>query len=280
MNLAVNARDAMPGGGHLLIKTEATAIDGEALAAYPELTAGPYLALTVADTGCGMSGEVLEHAFDPFFTTKDVGKGTGLGLASVYGVITQHRGTVRVTSEPGAGTSFRILLPVVNRPITAARPTHLGPHARDGETILLAEDEPLVRDLMVRTLEHAGYRTICVSDGEEALAAFQSLHSQISLVMLDLVMPRLGGREVYGQMRAIDPQVKVIFTSAYDLETAHLGIVEDEHLRFVQKPCDAPVLLHVLREVLDGSVAGPANDSAVAVPVDVLPSVTAAGSLR
>ena len=160
MNLSVNARDAMPGGGQLLIKTESLLL-GENAAGYPELTPGPYLCLTVADTGCGMTADVLEHAFDPFFTTKEVGKGTGLGLASVYGVVTQHRGTVRVYSEPGLGTSFRILLPVVSRPVESVRPTGVAPRARDHETVLLAEDEPLVRDLTTRALEAAGYRTIC-----------------------------------------------------------------------------------------------------------------------
>jgi PAS domain S-box-containing protein len=267
MNLAVNARDAMPRGGQLLIKTAAIHIDGNALADYPELTPGEYLTLTVSDTGCGMTAEVLKHAFDPFFTTKEVGKGTGLGLPSVYGVVTQHRGTVRVTSTPGRGTCFTILLPIVNRPTSVLTPQRLSPQAREGETILLAEDEPLVRDLMQRTLERAGYRTICVSDGEEALEVFQSLESEISLVMLDLVMPRVSGREVYASMRAIDPEIKVIFTSAYDLETAQLGIVEDESLRFVQKPCDAPVLLRVLREMLDGS--RPGTSSQTSLPADV-----------
>jgi PAS domain S-box-containing protein len=277
MNLAVNARDAMPHGGQLLIKTAAVQIDGNSLADYPELTPGEYLALTVSDTGCGMTDEVLKHAFDPFFTTKEVGKGTGLGLPCVYGVVTQHRGTVRVASTPGRGTLFTILLPIVNRPTVVQAPQRLGPQAREGETILLAEDEPLVRDLMERTLEHAGYRTICVSDGEEALEVFQSLQSEISLVMLDLVMPRVSGREVYASMRAIDPDIKVIFTSAYDLESAQLGIVEEKRLRFVQKPCDAPVLLRILREMLDVNRPGTSSEPSLAAdprPSQQLPAAT------
>jgi nitrogen-specific signal transduction histidine kinase/ActR/RegA family two-component response regulator len=250
MNLSINARDAMPTGGRLLIKTESLLLT-EAASDWHELPAGRYLCLTVADTGCGMTPEVLEHAFDPFFTTKEVGQGTGLGLASVYGVVTQHRGTVRVHSDPGKGTSFKILLPVVERPPMVGETSHIAPRARDHETVLLAEDEPLVSALATRALEAAGYRVICAADGAEALAEFELRHEQIALVMLDVVMPRLNGREVYQRMRQIDPHVKVIFSSAYDLETAHLGFIGDHGLRFVQKPCEPAELLQTVRDVID-----------------------------
>ena len=251
MNLAVNARDAMPGGGQLLIKTERVELSSAAVAIYPGLSPGSYVALTVSDTGCGMTPDVLEHAFDPFFTTKDVGQGTGLGLASVYGVVTQHRGTIRVYSEPGIGTSFKVLLPVVTRSVEHSASPTIGPRARHHELILVAEDEPLVRDLTVRTLERAGYRTLYATDGRDALDIFERRRDEISLVMLDVVMPRLNGHEVYQRMREVSPGIRVIFTSAYDLETAQLGFIGDHGLRFVQKPCGPAALLQTIREVLD-----------------------------
>ncbi len=252
MNLAVNARDAMPNGGQLLIKTERFVLGKSNNVTYPELLPGAYFSLTVSDTGCGMSSEVIRHAFDPFFTTKEVGKGTGLGLASVYGVVTQHRGAIRVYSEPKIGTSFKILLPLVERPAEIVQTmTPSFPRAVGNETILVAEDEPLVRDLAIRVLEHAGYKTISASDGLDALETFRKHQAEVSLVMLDVVMPRMNGHEVYQRMRLLSPSVKVVFSSAYDLETAQLGFICDHGLRFVQKPCDAVVLLQAIRDVLD-----------------------------
>jgi signal transduction histidine kinase len=251
MNLCVNARDAMPDGGQLLIKTERILLDDETCAAYPDLAPGNYLALTVSDTGCGMSSEVLQQAFDPFYTTKEVGKGTGLGLATIYGVVAQHKGTVRVYSEPGVGTAFKILLPTVNRLARpSAKPTAVG-QAQPGETILVAEDEPLVRELAVRALTAAGYRTLDAADGAEALSLFAAQPCEISLVLLDVVMPCMNGHEVYEQMRLLKGDVKIIFTSAYDVETARLGFIDRQGLRFLHKPFDGADLLPMVREVLD-----------------------------
>lgn len=255
MNLCVNARDAMPDGGQLLIKTEAIVLDEQSCAAYPDLSPGGYLALTVSDTGCGMTSDVLQQAFDPFFTTKEVGQGTGLGLATIYGLVAQHKGTVRVYSEPGVGTAFKILLPTVDR-ITnqSAMPTSVQP-ARLGETILVAEDEPLVRDLAIRALTTAGYRTLAAVDGAEALSLFEAQPYEISLVLLDVVMPKMNGHAVYEQMRQVKPDVKAIFTSAYDVETSQLGFIGQNGLRFLQKPFDWAVLLQMVREVLDYEAA-------------------------
>ncbi len=252
INLCVNARDAMPSGGQLLIKTEPVVLDKRSVTVYPNLEPGRYLALTISDTGCGMTKDVLEHAFDPFYTTKEVGQGTGLGLSAVYGVVTQHKGTVRVYSEPGVGTSVKVMLPVIEGPVESDEKPPAVPGARPSETILVAEDEPLVRELAVRTLSSAGYQTIQAADGAEALHEFESRPHEISLVLLDVVMPGMNGHDVYQRMRLLDPDVKAIFTSAYDVEAAQIGFIGDAGLRFVQKPCESTVLLQAVREVLDG----------------------------
>ncbi|REK12240.1 MAG: PAS domain S-box protein [Planctomycetota bacterium] len=251
INLCVNARDAMPEGGRLLIQTEEVDLDEADCTHFPELSPGHYLTLVVSDTGCGMAPEVLEHIFDPFFTTKEVGKGTGLGMATVYGVVSQHRGTVRVESTPGGGTAVTIYLPTVEPQPPLEDTADISPPARHGETVLVAEDDPLVRELTERTLGSAGYRTISADDGAEAVRIFEARRHEISLVLLDVVMPRINGHEVYRQMRLIDPNVKAIFASAYDLETAQLGFIGDQGLRFVQKPADPAELLKTVREVLD-----------------------------
>lgn len=251
MNLAINARDAMSEGGRLLIRTQRVALDDQGASLYPNLKAGEFLRLVVSDTGCGMSSDVLEHAFEPFFTTKEVGRGTGLGLASVYGVVTQHQGAIHVESEPGEGTTLEILLPLVEGACRAAGVRADSFEAGGRETILLAEDEPLVRDLVVRKLEAAGYRVLAAQDGAQALEMFVANRRQIKLVILDVVMPRMGGREVYERMREIESTVKVIFASAYDAETAGLEYLERSGLRFIQKPAGGPTLLAAIREVLD-----------------------------
>lgn len=172
MNLAINARDAMPPGGRLLIRTEAVTLDERGASRFTNLRAGQFLRLVISDTGCGMSSEVLEHAFEPFFTTKEVGCGTGLGLASVYGVVTQHRGAIRVTSRVGEGTTLEILFPLVE---STPGETAKAPALQDiggRETILLAEDEPLVRELVVRNLETAGYQVLAAEDGQQAFEPF------------------------------------------------------------------------------------------------------------
>jgi two-component system, NtrC family, sensor kinase len=257
MNLCVNARDAMPSGGHLLIKTDNLTLDREHYAHFSDLEPGRYLMLTVSDTGCGMAPEVLQHAFEPFSTTKDVGKGTGLGLANVYGVVRQHKGTVRVSSTPGVGTTFNIYLPTVDHFVddpsvvesSASRESHC--HLGNREVILVAEDEESVRELTIRALNEAGYQTLAACDGVEALTAFEAHRDDISLTVLDVMMPRMNGREVYQHMKLLDPDVNAIFCSAYDLETAQLGFIAEQGLRFLQKPFDTATLLRVVHDVLE-----------------------------
>jgi two-component system, cell cycle sensor histidine kinase and response regulator CckA len=251
MNLCVNARDAMPQGGKLLIKTENLVVSDELSELRRDLEPGRYLALSVTDNGCGMSAETKEHIFEPFFTTKGVGKGTGLGLPMVYGVVRQHKGTVRVYSELGLGTSFRIYLPTVDRghSTLVERPQR---NSRGGnETILVAEDDPMVRDLAARILQRAGYHTIIAADGAEALQRFEEHHESISLAMLDMVMPRLSGREVYQKIKASKPQMQFVFCSGYDPDMADAESLPKQALRIVQKPFEPEKLLDIIRDALD-----------------------------
>ncbi|HEY5315404.1 MAG TPA: ATP-binding protein, partial [Pirellulales bacterium] len=190
MNLCVNARDAMPTGGHLLVKTEHLVLDGGYCELHADVQPGRYTVLTVGDSGCGISRENIQHIFEPFFTTKEVGKGTGLGLATVYGVVQQHKGTVRVYSELGIGTTFRVYLPSTENTIALEEQRPPDPRASGVELILVAEDEPLVRNLAVRILQGAGYQTLVARDGEEALQLFKTRESEISLALLDVVMPK------------------------------------------------------------------------------------------
>jgi two-component system cell cycle sensor histidine kinase/response regulator CckA len=251
MNLCVNARDAMPQGGQITIKTAEIVLNDAYCDAHGDIQPGRYLVLTVADTGAGMPLDVQEHIFEPFFTTKEVGKGTGLGLSMVYGVVKQHHGAIRVYSELGLGTTFRIYLPTVEQPATDAvgRPEYS--IYCGGETILVAEDDPLVRNLTVRILEDAGYETITAADGAEALELFEANAERVSLALLDVVMPRLGGKEVFHKLKAIRPGIQAVFCSGYDPEMEQVGFVLEDHFRLIHKPVNPEVLLATVREALD-----------------------------
>jgi PAS domain S-box-containing protein len=251
MNLCVNARDAMPQGGMLLIKTENLILTENDEDLCRDLELGRYLVLSVADTGCGISPQHKERIFEPFFTTKGIGKGTGLGLPMVYGVVRQHQGTIRVDSEVGMGTTFRIYLPTIDHLVkqdeSESRQQTLGGH----ETILVAEDDPMVRDVAVRILNRAGYQTITAVDGQHALDLFEENREDIALAVLDVVMPRLGGREVYQKIKASKPEMQVVFCSGYDPAMAGLDCTMEKSLRIVQKPFDAEKLLTIIRDALD-----------------------------
>jgi signal transduction histidine kinase/ActR/RegA family two-component response regulator len=251
MNLCINSRDAMPRGGKLLIKTENLELSDDLSELRRDLEPGRYLVLSVSDNGCGMEPEVRDRIFEPFFTTKDVGKGTGLGLPMVYGIVRQHRGTVRVYSELGMGTSFRIYLPVVDKPVdstqSAARSSPRGGH----ETILVAEDDPMVRDIAVRILERAGYRTLTAADGLEAVELFERYQDEIALAVVDMVMPRLSCREVYRKFKASRPDTQVIFCSGYDPDLTGVEEPPGHAAQIVQKPFDPERLLDIIRVALD-----------------------------
>jgi CheY-like chemotaxis protein len=251
LNLCLNARDAMPNGGTLLLRTAAAEL-AEPLADH-HFQAGPgrYVVFSVSDTGQGMSADAQRHVYEPFFTTKGLGKGTGLGLSLAYGVLQQHKGAIQFHSRPGEGTTFDVYVPCGSQaPETAAAaPRQQAPRGK--ETILVAEDEPLVRDLAVRVLRHSGYTVLTAADGAEALRAFQEHCRDISLVILDAVLPKLSGREVCARIKTGRPDAKVLFASGYDPETAQSDFIAEQRLRLIEKPFTADALLRAVREVLD-----------------------------
>jgi PAS domain S-box-containing protein len=255
LNLCINARDAMPAGGTLAIGTQNIVFDEAYCEIHPDTKPGRYLILSVADTGCGMSHETQQHLFEPFYTTKEVGQGTGLGLALVYGGVQQHGGTIQVDSELCVGTTFRLYLPTVDHAPDVPEPASPdGPAAAGGrETILIAEDEPLICDLLVRILSGAGYHVLTAAGGEEAIFVFEANSPQIVLVLLDLVMPKMDGRAVYQRIKMLNPSVKVIFCSGYDPDDDRDGFITEEGLRLVQKPFHPAVLLKTVREALDAA---------------------------
>jgi two-component system cell cycle sensor histidine kinase/response regulator CckA len=261
LNLAVNARDAMPSGGRLTIGTEAlelheTAPDPRAAV----LPAGPYVMLTVADTGSGMDEETRARAFEPFFTTKETGKGSGLGLAMVYGIVQQSGGHVYIDSTPGEGTTVRVYLPRVTAlaDVTAdATPaaTPLNGH----ETILMVEDDDLVRQISVLTLERQGYQVLVARDGAEALARAHEYQGPIHLLITDVIMPRLSGQDLAASLRASFPRLRVLYISGYaDEGLARHGVV-DPDASFLEKPFVATALAAKVREVLGRPVAAPVD---------------------
>jgi signal transduction histidine kinase/CheY-like chemotaxis protein len=248
INLCVNARDAMPRGGTIEIETRLLEASDPGLAGKAWAERERYGELVVRDSGEGIPPDVIDHIFEPFFTTKEEGQGTGLGLSTVYGVVHQHGGQVEIETEPGRGTAFHIYLPVVGGPAQRLE-REAAPHARggSGELVLIAEDDERVRFLTERILRQAGYMTISASDGEEALQRFEEQADEIAAVVLDVIMPRLGGVEIHETIRSRRPDVPVIFCSGY---TANL--LEDELLlnpdtNFLRKPYTASELLATLQ---------------------------------
>jgi PAS domain S-box-containing protein len=249
MNLAVNARDAMPRGGILSLRTECVELTGELLDA--ALKPGPYVRITVSDTGCGIDEITRQRIFEPFFTTKEVGKGTGLGLSIVYGIIKQHGGEVTVYSEIGKGTTFKIYLPQVKSCTTSREIEPLVPVVGGTETILLAEDNDAVRGFMVLALEDSGYHVIEAQDGEDALAKYRANSDRIHLMLMDVVMPRMNGREVYDVIRKEGGQVRVLFSSGYTSDIIEQEGIVEEGVGFLAKPVTVQALLGKVREALD-----------------------------
>jgi CheY-like chemotaxis protein len=243
----------MPGGGKITIETENALIDESYARIYPWARAGQYVLLSVTDTGCGMNEATREHMFEPFFTTKEEGQGTGLGMATTYGIIKQHSGMIHVYSEVGKGTTVRIYLPLDERNPSAVDQKTISPVRGGTEGILLAEDDEAVRDLAVRVLERAGYRVFTAVDGLEAIRVFSAHADEISLALLDVVMPTLNGREAYERIGEIKPGVRVLFTSGYSADAIHTKFVLDEGLELIQKPYGAESLLGKVREILDES---------------------------
>jgi polar amino acid transport system substrate-binding protein len=250
MNLATNARDAMPGGGSLRIETAVASVAGADMAAHGIDVPGTYAYVTVSDTGKGMDHALLEHIFEPFFTTKEVDKGTGLGLSIVYGIVKKHRGFVTVYSEPGQGTSFKLYFPLSRSERPAARREEPAALPAGHETILLVEDEQSVRAVVKALLEEYGYAVLEAVDGEDAVRVFRENCDRVQLVISDLIMPKKNGREAYREMKLIRPGIKAIFTSGYTADIiTHKGLME-EGVEFLAKPVNLAELLRKLREVL------------------------------
>jgi PAS domain S-box-containing protein len=252
LNLAVNARDAMPRGGRLTIVTRAVTLDEGAAHARPGVRPGPYALLEVADTGCGMVPEVRAHIFEPFFTTKGPGKGTGLGLAVVHGIVQQAGGHIEVSSEPGAGTAVAIYLPLVGQPARSGKSFAGPPPApRGSETVLLVEDDGAVRALARHVLLGAGYAVLEAGNGEEALRVGAEHRGAIHLLVTDVVMPDMGGRQLAERLLGLRPEMRVLYVSGYtDDAVVRHGVLEDE-VHFLPKPFLPDALAHKVREVLD-----------------------------
>jgi CheY-like chemotaxis protein len=251
LNLAVNARDAMPDGGTLIIETANTELDDEYASRHAEVVAGPYVMLAVSDTGTGMTRETQARIFEPFFTTKERGKGTGLGLPTVYGIVRQAGGHVWVYSEPGRGTTFKVYLPRVEGAVSAPRaPEEASAEGGGGATVLLVEDDDVVRTLTRRTLERIGYAVVEARGGAEAIALCGEGRAAPDVVLTDVVMPGMGGRELVGRLREGNPSLRALFMSGYTEETvAALGDVGPAD-GFLQKPFSPDRLRAKLREVL------------------------------
>ncbi|MGO9014917.1 MAG: PAS domain S-box protein [Dissulfurispiraceae bacterium] len=251
VNLAANARDAMPEGGHLVIQTDAVNVNSRYAEEHFFENTGMYAVLTVSDTGVGMDQWTKENMFEPFFTTKEVGKGTGLGLSMVYGIIEQHNGNIKVCSDAGRGTTFKIYLPLAQtKRKTIHEPVQTLPVGK-GETIILAEDESQVRKSMTSILQKNGYRIIEAVNGEDAVRKFKENIGAVSLVLLDVIMPLKNGREAHEEIKGIDPGIKTIFMSGYTDDIISKDGILEEGFDFVSKPINPDALMRKIRDVLD-----------------------------
>jgi two-component system, cell cycle sensor histidine kinase and response regulator CckA len=253
MNMAINAHDAMPNGGKLMLETADVTFDQESVVRYPELNHGDYVMLAITDNGIGMSADVKARVFEPFFSTKEVGQGTGLGLSTCYGIIKQSGGHISVYSEPGRGTTFKIYLPQVVQQLNVSiqRPGSPG-LPRGTETILLVEDDPALLEMAASLLRRLGYTVLAAANGIEALSLKQQRNvGHVDLLFTDLVMPHMGGKELSERVRATNPYTRVLFTSAYtENAVIHQGAL-NQGLSLLQKPFTPSALAHKLREVLD-----------------------------
>ncbi|MDD4356858.1 MAG: response regulator [Smithellaceae bacterium] len=256
MNLATNARDAMPDGGLIIIATNMMDINQEFVQANGYGRTGSYAQITVADMGKGMDQQTLEKIFEPFFTTKEQGKGTGLGMTIVYNIISRHNGFITVESEPGRGTRVRILLPIIET-VESVHGNKMEEFIDQGRarTILVAEDDSGVRDLITTILTERGYQVIGAADGVEAVSLFRENKEKVALVMLDGIMPKKNGREAYREIRAIKPEMKVIFMSGYSENMLDFDHLQDRKIHFLQKPVLPLDILRKIQELL-----GPENN--------------------
>jgi CheY-like chemotaxis protein len=253
MNLAINAKDAMPEGGRLVIEARNVSLEEEYCKSHVGATPGEYVVLSMADTGHGMDRKTLTRIFEPFFTTKEPGKGTGLGLAVVYGVVKGHDGHIMCYSEPGEGTIFKIYLPVIERGVEAAEPSEAEGAVRGGnEVILLVDDEQPVLKLGERIFRSSGYTVLTALDGERALEIYRHQKELIHVVILDLIMPGMGGKRCLEELAKVNPEVKVIIASGFSTDGGERGLMAAGARGYVHKPYEIRQMLRVIRDVLDG----------------------------
>jgi PAS domain S-box-containing protein len=251
LNLAVNARDAMPRGGKLTIETGHANLDEAYVKSHLTAKTGRYVMLAVSDTGTGMDAETQQHIFEPFFTTKEVGKGTGLGLATVYGIVKQSSGDIWVYSEPGKGTTFKIYLPIAEDAASPEAEPHTTDIPQGQGTILLVEDEELVRNLAGEILRMKGYQVLTAANGVEALRVCNEYAGRIDLMVTDVVMPQMGGRELAERIRSVRPETKVLYMSGYTDDAIVRHGILDDHVSFIQKPFSPDLFALKVREVLE-----------------------------
>ena len=251
LNLATNARDAMSEGGSLFISTELTNIDERFIKTYGYGRAGEYALITVSDTGSGIDQKIKEKIFEPFFSTKEVGKGTGLGLSMVYGIVKQHNGYINVYSEAGRGTTFRIYLPSMREESHKEKEPDATDLKGGTETILLAEDDFPVKKYIRELLEGVGYTVIEAGDGKEVLEVFSKYKDTIKMLILDLIMPKMNGKEVFAAIRELNPQVKALFISGYSADILHQKKIVEDGYDVISKPVSSAKLLTKVREVLE-----------------------------
>ena len=249
MNLALNARDAMPDGGRLTIETEQVVVNGDYRRVHPWAKPGRYVLMTVSDTGAGMTPEVLARVFEPFYSTKPAGEGTGLGLAMVWSIVQQHDGMIHAYSEVGMGTSFKVYFPAAEQIASRVGTKIVGPVPGGVESILVADDAPAVLQLLQRVLEGAGYRVVAVPDGAEAVRVATT--RTFDLYLMDAVMPRLDGRQACERIRAIQPDARFLFASGYGAEALPVAFLRDMAVDTIAKPLDPDTLLRAVRAALD-----------------------------
>jgi PAS domain S-box-containing protein len=253
-NLVVNSRDAMPDGGRLFIETKDVELDESHIAQHPDIKVGPYVMLAVSDSGCGMTPEVIARIFEPFFTTKELGKGTGLGLGTVHGIVKQSGGSIYVCSEPGRGTTFEVYLPRLEGTAEMVITEPLGAEMSLGdETILVVEDEERLRSLVCEVLRGLGYKVLAATDGEDALRVSEAYEGPIHLVVTDLIMPKLGGRELAGHLTKLRPTLQVLYMSGYTDDRTFAEGVFSNQIQFLQKPVAKVDLAQKVRRVLDAA---------------------------
>jgi CheY-like chemotaxis protein len=254
MNLATNARDAMPDGGYLTIETRRVALGNHFVSEHDFGKAGEYALFMMSDTGKGMDAKTVSRVFEPFFTTKEMGKGTGLGLSIVYGIVKQHNGYINVYSEPGRGTTFKIYLPLATLS-SEEKKKSLPPVPQSitsgNEMVLVAEDDSNLRSLVRSVLEEFGYTVVEAVDGDDALAKIRENRDEIKLLLLDVIMPKKNGKDVYEEAKKIIPGIRALFTSGYTADMICKKGILDDGVNFISKPVSPTELLKKVREVLD-----------------------------